>query len=362
MWKLASLPLIGVLFCVAALSCTPKSEKKPTVLTQQKATPISGVRIVNPEQLTPNSSLQLSIALNGDSVRLDSVVVSFYSKKLIASSQLNFSVDVSSLPVGKQLLSTQLYLSNDSQEKHIVPITLFAPSAPQQYQYRKTATYTHDPDAYTQGLVFHEGALYESTGTRGESTLRKIDIESGKVLKQISLDDKYFGEGLTIWSSQLVQLTWTSNVAFAYDMESLEQIKTFHYPTEGWGLATLGDELVMSDGSEKLYFLDPSSFAEKRSIQVYDEKEKVLYLNELEVIDGLIYANVYQTDKIVMIDPESGAVVGVVSLEGVFNKQGYNRRLDVLNGIAWDESGKRLFVTGKWWPKLYQIELYKIQL
>ncbi|CAD5292785.1 MULTISPECIES: glutaminyl-peptide cyclotransferase [unclassified Imperialibacter] len=351
------LALVTILGSCGSENSSKESASQPAA---PKPTPLTSIS-TSPGALTPQSTLEISVSIEGDSVRVDSMVIFFESVRLASSQATSLSASLAPLPLGKQTLTAKLFLNNGGTEQHALPLILLAETPPQKFDFRKIETYTHDPDAYTQGLLYHGGFLYESTGTRGESTLRKVDISTGKVLQQTPLDSRYFGEGLAFWDNSLIQLTWTSKIGFVYDLESFEQKRTFNYSTEGWGLASTDTELVMSDGTEYLYFLDPVTLAETRRIQVYNHQEKILYLNELEVVGGLIYANVYQTDVIVMIDPLSGAVVGDVSLEGIFNKQGYSRRLDVLNGIAWDEKEKRLFVTGKWWPKLYQIELFKIQ-
>lgn len=366
MTRVAYFPLISFVvmaMVMTAMSCTPDKpkEKDPKQVGSAKTQPITSVTFAPKQQLTPETPLTVSAAVNTSTVAVDSLVVQFNAATLAWSHSPDVIVSLLEIPLGVQSLSVLLFLDNGEMERHNLNLTIFAAAPPQKYAFRKLATYTHDPDAYTQGLLYHNGMLYESTGTRGESTLRKVELSTGKVLKQTPLAANYFGEGLALWQNDLIQLTWTSNTGFVYDVESFTQKRTFNYSTEGWGLASTDDELVMSDGSENLYFLDPYSLTETRRVQVYTDQSKVGNLNELEVIDGLIYANVYQTDKIVMIDPATGAVVGEASLEGIFNSQGYARRLDVLNGIAWDAGGRRLFVTGKWWPKLYQIELVNIQ-
>ena len=233
------------------------------------------------------------------------------------------------------------------------------------YGYRVLATYPHDAEAFTQGLVYYQGDFYESTGLRGHSSLRKVDLETGEVLQFRALDDQYFGEGLALFADRLYQLTWQSHVGFIYDRASFEPLATFQYPTEGWGLTDNGQELIMSDGTPRLYFLDPQTLKLLRQVTVQDETGPIWRLNELEYIEGEVYANVWQTDRIARIDPETGRVKAWIDLSGLLppdDRPGAN----VLNGIAWDEAGGRLFVTGKLWPKLFQIELtppeYKLYL
>ena len=228
------------------------------------------------------------------------------------------------------------------------------------YGYRVVATYPHDPGAFTQGLVFQEGALYEGTGLRGQSTLRKVDLETGTVLQLLALPDAYFGEGITTFEERIYQLTWQSNIGFIYDKENFERLGTFGYPTEGWGLTHDGERLIMSDGTAKVHFLDPETLEETAQIEVYDEQGPVTRLNELEYVGGEIYANVWQTDWIVRIDPENGRVLGWIDLKGLLSPEDHEQPVDVLNGIAYDAEDDRLFVTGKWWPKLFELELMRL--
>ncbi|MEO1799907.1 MAG: glutaminyl-peptide cyclotransferase [Cyanobacteria bacterium J06629_2] len=222
--------------------------------------------------------------------------------------------------------------------------------------YEIVATYPHDPKAFTQGLIFDDGELYESTGLRGQSTLRKVDLETGKVLQKEKLDDRYFGEGLTLWEDRLIQLTWVSNKGIVYDRETLEEIQTFTYPTQGWGLTHNKQELILSDGSDILYFLDPDTYEEVKQIQVTDEQRPVDKLNELEFINGEIWANVWLSDRIARIDPETGNVLGWIDLTGIIEPVPTPKQDAVLNGIAYDAESDRLFVTGKLWSKLFEIE------
>ena len=229
------------------------------------------------------------------------------------------------------------------------------------YTYQVVNDYPHDRSAFTQGLVFEDGALYEGTGLRGRSTLRRVELESGEVLQKIELDSQFFGEGVTIWEDTIVQLTWQSNVGFVYDKESFELLQEFDYPTEGWGITHNGEHLIMSDGTPTLYFLDPETLEEVDSIEVTDEGVPVTMLNELEYIQGEIYANVWQTDHIARISPDSGQVVGWIELEGLLSAEYRSQSVDVLNGIAYDAENDRLFVTGKLWPRLFEIELIPVE-
>lgn len=225
------------------------------------------------------------------------------------------------------------------------------------YGYQVLNAYPHDPQAFTQGLIWQNGIFYEGTGLRGRSTLRKVDPQSGEVLQSVALAEQYFGEGITIFGDKLYQLTWQSGTGFIYDAESLELLDEFTYPTEGWGITHDGEQLIMSDGSNTLYFWDPETLETMGQIDVTYEGQPVNRLNELEYIDGSIYANVWQTDQIVIIDPASGALTGVIDLTGLLPTAVRTGNEDVLNGIAYDAETERLFVTGKLWPQLFEIEL-----
>lgn len=231
-----------------------------------------------------------------------------------------------------------------------------------QYGYQVITEFPHDSDAFTQGLLYNNGYLYEGTGRYGASSIRKVDLETGEVLQIRSLDSRYFGEGITLYSDTLLQLTWTSRTGFIYDKDSFEQVGTFSYPTEGWGLTHDSSRLIMSDGSATIYFLDPQTLKTVDEILVTYNDSPVSRLNELEYINGEIYANVYLTDYIVTIDPLTGEVTGWINLEGILSSSERPMNAEsVLNGIAYDSVGDRLFVTGKLWPKIFEIVLVKNQ-
>jgi len=233
-------------------------------------------------------------------------------------------------------------------------INLLSDIIPVTYRYRIVKTYPHDRRAYTQGLVYDGGFFYEGTGQQGESSLRKVEPETGKVVSQVNLDGSLFGEGVALLGDRIYQLTWTTKVGFVYEKETLRQINRIYYQTQGWGLSTAGDSLVMSDGTNVLWFLD-SDFNVLSSVDVWDNKGAVDNLNELEMIDGELWANIWQTDRIARIDPVTGKVLGYVELNNLLPREEREPGTDVLNGIAWDAAGRRLFVTGKYWPRLYEI-------
>jgi glutaminyl-peptide cyclotransferase len=234
---------------------------------------------------------------------------------------------------------------------------LAADGGPPVYGYEIVKAYPHDPEAYTQGLIYRDGFLYESTGRNGRSTLRKVELETGQVVQQKRLDLAYFAEGLADWNGRLLQLTWQSNVAFVYDARTFTLETTRRYEGEGWGLTHDGASLVMSDGSDTLRLLDPATFRERGRVSVRDGNASVRNLNELEYVKGEVYANVWHTDRIARISLDSGRVVGSIDLSGLLPSVYQLEPEAVLNGIAYDTAGDRLFVTGKLWPKLFEITL-----
>lgn len=225
--------------------------------------------------------------------------------------------------------------------------------------YRVLKTHPHDRMAYTQGLLWLDGFLYESTGQYGASGLRKVRLETGQVLERHDLDGTYYGEGLATWGGRLYQLTWTQQTGFIYDRDGLRPVGTFRYPGEGWGLAQDGKRLIMSDGTAELRFMDPVTLKETGRLKVRAGGVPVGELNELEVVRGEILANIYRTDRIARISPKSGAVTGWIDLTGLLPQADRWIPVDVLNGIAYDAARDRLFVTGKLWPKLFEIELIR---
>lgn len=233
-----------------------------------------------------------------------------------------------------------------------------SPGAPHWYDYEIVAIYPHDRRALTQGLLYRDGVLFESTGLYGRSSLRKVRLESGEVLQQRTLNNSYFGEGLADWNDTLIQLTWKAETGIVYDLATFEPLKIFNYSGEGWGLTRFENSLVMSNGSAELLFLDPETLKEKRRITVTAGGAPVMGLNELETVKEKIFANVWQTDTIAMIDPNTGMVTGWIDLAGLLPVADLSHYVDVLNGIAYDNDNSRLFVTGKLWPKLFEIKLH----
>jgi len=225
------------------------------------------------------------------------------------------------------------------------------------YGYKVVNTFSHDPESFTQGLFLEDGILYESTGLNGKSAVKKIDLKTGKVIKSRNMQDKFFGEGLTIVNDKIIQITWRSKTGFVYDKDSLEILRTFSYKAQGWGITSDDKYLILSDGSEILYFMDPKSFVVVGKLEIYDDKGKVSKLNELEYIDGEIYANIWGKDLIARINPKTGYVNSWIDLSGILSKEDRKGKEDVLNGIAYNPENNTLLVTGKFWPKIFEIEI-----
>lgn len=228
------------------------------------------------------------------------------------------------------------------------------------YRARVIASFPHDPGAFTQGLLFHDGFLWESTGHYGQSTLRKIDLPTGEVLARRELPADVFGEGLALWGEELVQLSWTNRIGFVYALEGLRPLRVFRVAGEGWGLTHDQQQLIMSDGSAELSFLDPRSYTAVRRLPVHDRGQPVTRLNELEYINGQIWANVWMTDRIAIISPSDGRVTAWLDLKGLLPEGERSATTSELNGIAYDAQNQRIFVTGKYWPKLFEIALERV--
>ncbi|WP_047546842.1 glutaminyl-peptide cyclotransferase [Psychroserpens sp. Hel_I_66] len=264
-----------------------------------------------------------------------------------------------------QLLGTQTVNATvkvgDSSEEISTTLTILNNQSPKVFGYKIINEYPHDITSYTQGLEFHNGELYESTGQYGESKLRKVDYKTGEVLKNTDLPDQYFGEGLTILDNKIYQLTWQENIGFVYDVETFEKKSSFTYgkSKEGWGICNDGEHIYKSDGTEQIWLLDPETLTEDSKIQVYTNKGKIVGINELEYVNGKIYANRYQKNGVAIINPENGAIEGVIDFSPLHKLVTQHAGLDVLNGIAYNPQSKTLFITGKRWDKLFEVEVFE---
>ena len=316
----------------------------------------------SPKKTTLNKTINISLKEQNN---LPFTKVQFFvNGKEISSSNNKASISTNNLGVGKHAISALVFY-DDKTKKVNGSFEVFAEKKYETYSYKIVNEYPHDTKAYTQGLEYYNGFLYETTGRRGQSTLRKVDYKTGKVLQKIDLDKKYFGEGMTILNNKIYWLTWQAKKGFVFDLETFKQEKEFTYnkSVEGWGLTNNGKELIKSDGTHKIWFLDPETLKEKRYIQAYNYKQSIPQLNELELINGKIYANYWQKPLIAIINPSNGVVEGIIDLRGLKKEMEKTQKLepqdDVLNGIAFDKENNRLFVTGKNWGKLFEIELVK---
>jgi len=305
---------------------------------------------------------QVKVAITPEKaeISIDSIKVFFDGKPvaLLTSSPWECSVASSfTCFTGRKSVKTVAYSKGKTQSVTRLVI-IYADTAPLRYRCKAIHTYPHDIEAFTQGLLYEKGLLYEGTGQESGSSLREVELETGKVIRQHNLDPSLFGEGITLYDDRIYQVTWTSKVGFVYNRSDFSVINKIFYQTQGWGLTTINNRIVMSDGTNVLYFHEPEMFDAVSRIEVYDNEKKVDQLNELEYIDGEIWANIWQSDLIARIDPLSGKVNSYIDLSQLFPETERRKaNADVLNGIAYDIVGKRIFVTGKRWPKLYEIKV-----
>lgn len=312
-----------------------------------------------PKKLKISNKLEISFSEKNDNP-IDSVQFSIDNKKINVSKNLSTSIDISDYKLGRHTVNALVFYA-DKTKKITKTVYFLADAAPAIYNYKIINTYPHDKDAYTQGLEIHNGFIYESTGQNGKSSLRKVELKTGKVLDKKELDKQYFGEGITRYGDDIFMLTWQNGIGFIYDFETFEKKGSFKYKNSrfGWGMTNDGEKLIKSDGTEKIWFLNPETQAEQSYIEAYTDKRKVEKLNELEYINGKIYANIYGQNSILIIDPTSGKIEGIADLRGLRDKVEQHPKLDVLNGIAYDKATNKIYVTGKNWNKLFQIELIK---
>ncbi|MUU76892.1 glutaminyl-peptide cyclotransferase [Winogradskyella endarachnes] len=306
---------------------------------------------INEQSLMLGDTLQLSIN-NPKKLDISGVTYEMNGKSIKDNTILN---DVT---LGKKTITATVNVEGNT-ETLSKSVVVFNNVIPTIYTFEIINTYPHDITSYTQGLEFYNGELYESTGQRKESKLRKVNFETGEILKNIDLEDQYFGEGLTILNDKIYQLTWQSKRGFVYDVSTFEKLSSFNYGAskEGWGICNNDKILYKSDGTEKIYLLDPETLIEQNHIEVYTQKGKIPSLNELEWIDGKIFANIYQRNGVAIINPKTGGVEGVINFESLRKLVTQHAELDVLNGIAYHPERKTIFVTGKNWDKLFEVKI-----
>lgn len=333
--KLFSLTAISVLFLLN--SCGNKYK----------------LELHSPKTIQVNKPLKI-LAKEKNGKPIDSIQY-FINGKSISNPN---SIDINRFKLGKQALSATVFYEG-KQRKINNTIYFMASKPPVVYNYKIVNEYPHDRKAFTQGFEFHNGFFYESTGEYGKSTLRKVEIETGKVIQKIDIDKQYFAEGMTIYKDKIYQLTWQKNKGFIYNLETFKLEKTFDYgqSKQGWGLTHNNKMLIKTDGTERIWFLDPETLKEVSYIEAYTNSRKAENLNELEYINGKIYANLWQKNSILIINPKNGAIEGIVNLKGLQSKADQKGDDNVLNGIAYDEENDRLFVTGKKWIKVFEIKI-----
>lgn len=312
-----------------------------------------------PKKIQINQELTVKIAEKNNKT-IDSVQFFINQEKISTQQKLDITFDINNYRLGKHVLKAIVFYEGKSKEL-TKEIYFLADTEPEIYIYEIVKTYPHDKTSYTQGLEFYNGFLYESAGQYKKSSLRKVKLETGEVLQKIDLDPNYFAEGLTIFNNKIYQLTWKEGVGLIYNLENFSFEKTFSYQKsiEGWGLTHNSTHLIKTDGTEKIWFLNPENQQELYYIEAYTNTRKVEQLNELEMVKGMIYANIYQQNSILIVNPKNGKVEGVANLNGLKDLVEQHADLDVLNGIAYDQKTDRLFVTGKNWNKLFEIKLKK---
>jgi glutaminyl-peptide cyclotransferase len=308
-----------------------------------------------------NNSIEVQLDIAGKNRNPDSVIVYFNGSvaTTLRSAPWKFTIPSSHVnSTGKKSVKATAWKDAKSQSvTRFVILHSDTPALTSSYKVRNV--FPHNRDAFTQGLFYSNGLFYEGTGQEAVSSLREVEPETGKVLRQQNLESSLFGEGITLLNDQIFQVTWENKVGFVYEKSTFKLIRKIYYPTQGWGLTTVGDKIVMSDGTNILYFNEPEMFTTVSRLEVYDDKGKVDSLNELEYINGEIWANIWMKDLIARIDPGSGKVIAYIDLKGLLPEADRSPGTDVLNGIAYDSEGKRIFVTGKNWPKLFEITVVR---
>lgn len=341
-----------IILCTLIFSCGSNSDSKKKYFSIETEN--------NQTKFKLGGSLKAKIA-NPKKKEIDSVVYFLNDVRIKSASENTLNEVIDNERLGNQLLKAIVYYDEEKEEDVYKKIVFLNNKTPKLYSYKIVATYPHDKEAFTQGLEFKGDTLFESTGKNGFSSLRKVNFETGEVLQKKDLNRQYFAEGITIIDNKVIQLTWKAKEGFIYDSRTLEKTGSFAYnkSKEGWGLCNNKTHIYKSDGTEKIWLLNPETLAEESHIEVTTNKSVKSKFNELEWVEGKIYANTWQKDGIAIINPKNGALEGVINLSGLRDKVTQHDQLDVLNGIAYKSDSKQLFVTGKNWDKLFEIEIIK---
>jgi glutamine cyclotransferase len=365
MIKTINIILLSLLLFHVSCSDQKKSDVKQNEnkKTQNVVKRISVIEIDSPEKgelFTIGDIIEINIGLKELEVKVDSLIVqSGKLKSTLNIKNLVYNWDTKNLNTGKNQLKVFAYSEGNKIDSYYLNLLFKSDIIPDYYKCKIIKTYPHDVGAYTQGLVFEDGIMYEGTGDWENSSLRKVNYETGEVLSVLGLGSKYFGEGITVFKDKIIQLTWKSKTGFVYDKKSFKLVSTLQYTTQGWGITNDGEKLIMSDGTETIHFLDPEYFNELSKIEVYDHEGAVQNINELEYINGIVYANIYQTEEIIAFDPLTGKVLKRIDCSNIV-PDGFHEEIDnVLNGIAYDKQNDRYFLTGKRWPSLFEVKFVK---
>lgn len=362
--------LLVMLLIIWTISCSgrpgnkvPEEGKAPPVSREEAAVRL--IKIISPEENSGfklNDPVKVVLSVVDNNKQPDSVLIYYNGKrvKVLNSEPWAFTVPpVFSNSTGRKSLKITAFKGGKSQNPITRFMVVYSDIVPLRNGYKVINSYPHDKEAFTQGLIYDNYRLYEGTGQESGSSLREVELETGNVIRQHNLESSLFGEGITVFRDRIYQVTWTTKVGFIYEKSTFKVINKIYYPTQGWGLTTIDNKIVMSDGTNVLNFFEPEMFTVVSTIEVYDNERKVDQLNELEYINGEIWANIWMTDLIARIDPLTGKVLAYIDLKNILPESERRPDTDVLNGIAYDKSGKRIFVTGKKWPKLYEIRITK---
>ena len=328
--------------------------------------PVTSIQIESKKKIfTLGEEVKVNFLTKNKEGQLEKIEIAVDGKVVQTSKNLTntFLYKTIDYGIGKHNIKISATKSDGVSGDNYVEIAVASDTKPVRYTYQIVAEYSHNITHFTQGLEFHDNQLYEGTGQEGASAIYRHNIQTGKSKEEYKLDNQYFGEGITILNNKLYQLTYKHKIGFVYDLSTFKLLNTWNYKyEEGWGLTNDGHSLIMSDGTENIYYINPENYQEIRKIQVYNEHNAIKNLNELEYIKGEIWANIWQTDTIVIIDPQSGKVKGEINMSGLLGTivQSQKEPLDVLNGIAWNPVTDKIYVTGKWWPKIFEIKLQKL--
>ncbi|MCB2194614.1 MAG: glutaminyl-peptide cyclotransferase [Bacteroidetes bacterium] len=342
-----------------------QTEQKKEVAQKNVVQRVSVISVKSPkagEMFTIGDNVEVTIKLNKQEVEIDSLLVEHGDIKemLQPDNDISYIWETTALPAGSNQIKVFAYSDGHKIDSYYLKLRFKSDIAPELYECKIVKTYPHDRNDYTQGLFYDNGILYEGTGQRGQSVLKKVDFETGKLIAELSLPANYFGEGITAYKDKIIQLTWTSNTGFVYDKESFKLLTTLQYNTQGWGITSDNEKLIMSDGTQTIHFLDPEYFNEIGKIEVYDQDGPVKNINELEYINGLVYANIWQSEEIIAFDLNTGKVVKRIDCRKIVPAEFKAEYDNVLNGIAYDHENDRYFITGKRWPNLFEVKFVKI--